>query len=156
MSGLHVIFGTGPLGMSVMRELVKGRKQVKMVNRNGKADVPAGVTVLASDAYDAAQTREICKGASVVYQCAQPAYHEWVEKFPSLQAAILEGAAANGAKFIVGDNLYMYGDTDGTGCYRSPPKRQSPGSHCTRGRFLRPWGVGFNLRRTGFRASGQG
>lgn len=121
MSELHIIFGTGPLGMSVMRELVKGRKQVKMVNRNGKADVPAGVTVLASDAYDAARTREICKGASVVYQCAQPAYYEWVEKFPALQAAILEGAAANGAKFIVGDNLYMYGDTDGKPIHEKLP-----------------------------------
>ena len=49
----------------------------------------------------------------MVYQCAQPAYHEWVEKFPPLQAAILDGAAANGAKLIVMENLYMYGDPAG-------------------------------------------
>ena len=53
------------------------------------------------------------KEAAVVYQCTQPAYQKWVTQFPSLQAAILEGAAANGAKLIVGENLYMYGDING-------------------------------------------
>jgi nucleoside-diphosphate-sugar epimerase len=46
---------------------------------------------------------------SVVYQCAQPNYHEWPTKFPPLQAAIVEGVAANQAKLIVVENLYMYG-----------------------------------------------
>lgn len=109
----HVIFGTGPLGMSVMKALVKRDKSVRMVNRSGKAEVPAGVEVVASDAYTPSQAIEASRGASVVYQCAQPGYAEWVEKFPPLQASILEGAAVNKAKFIVGDNLYMYGDTDG-------------------------------------------
>jgi nucleoside-diphosphate-sugar epimerase len=36
-----------------------------------------------------------------------------VEKFPALQASILEGAASVGAKFIVGENLYMYGAVNG-------------------------------------------
>jgi nucleoside-diphosphate-sugar epimerase len=30
-----------------------------------------------------------------------------------MQKAILDAVSANGAKFIVGDNLYMYGDTNG-------------------------------------------
>lgn len=109
----HVIFGTGALGMAVMRELVKQGKCVRMINRSGKADVPHGVEVVASDAYNPSQATEVSKGAEVIYQCAQPAYNTWAEKFPPLQASILEAAAANGAKFIVGDNLYMYGDTNG-------------------------------------------
>jgi nucleoside-diphosphate-sugar epimerase len=36
-----------------------------------------------------------------------------VTKFPALQKSILEGAIANSAKLIVGENLYMYGDTNG-------------------------------------------
>lgn len=109
----HVIFGTGALGMAVMRELVKQGKCVRMINRSGRADVPYGVEVVASDAYNPSQATEVSKGAEVIYQCAQPAYNTWAEKFPPLQASILEAAAANGAKFIVGDNLYMYGDTNG-------------------------------------------
>ena len=111
---LHVIFGTGPVGKATARELVKLGKRVRMVNRSGKAtDLPSEVEVVKGDAYSAATVTELTKGATSVYQCAQPEYHEWVEKFPPLQAAILEGTAANGAKLIVVENLYMYGDTNG-------------------------------------------
>jgi nucleoside-diphosphate-sugar epimerase len=114
MSELHVIFGTGPLGKWTARELVKLGKTVRMVNRSGKADrLPAGVEVVASNAYDLTKNIEVTKDASAVYQCAQPAYYEWAEKFPRFQTAILDAAAKNGAKLIVGDNLYMYGDTQG-------------------------------------------
>lgn len=111
----HLIFGTGPLGLSVMRELVRRGEKVVMVNRSGKApaDVLPEVRVVAGDAYNPETTRQLCQGAGVVYQCAQPPYHEWVERFPSLQASILEGAASARAKFIVGDNLYMYGEVQG-------------------------------------------
>src|SRR5690349_12487401 len=106
----HVIFGTGPLAQSVMNALL-GKKdvQITMVNRSGnRGDIPQTVEILASDAYDAKQVQAVTKGAAVVYQCAQPAYTEWPTKFPPLQTAILEGTAANGAKLIVGENLYMY------------------------------------------------
>ncbi len=113
-SELHVIFGTGPLGTSVMRELVARGKRVRMVNRSGKAaELPASVEVVSGDAYDSNSTRAVTKGAAVVYQCAQPAYHEWRQKFPALQQGILDGVAANSAKFIVGENVYMYGEVKG-------------------------------------------
>jgi nucleoside-diphosphate-sugar epimerase len=98
-----------------MRELVRRGKPVKMFNRSGKAPqgVPAEVSVAAGDAFSLDFTRQACQGASVVYQCAQPAYQEWTGKFPALQNSILEGAASAKAKLIVGDNLYMYGQVNG-------------------------------------------
>ena len=115
MSEMHVIFGSGPLAQATMRALLKRGKAIKMVNRSGKrpANCPAEVNVIGGDAYQVEFTRSATQGAAVVYQCAQPAYHQWVAQFPPLQAAILEGAAANGAKLIVAENLYMYGDTQG-------------------------------------------
>lgn len=114
MSELHVIFGTGPLGKWTARHLVQMGKSVRVVNRSGKASrLPASVEVIASDAYDLHRNIELTRGASAVYQCAQPAYSEWVEKFPPLQQAILEAAASNGARLVVGDNLYMYGRFSG-------------------------------------------
>lgn len=110
---LHVIFGTGPLGQAVMRELVKQGRPVCMINRSGKATVPAGVEIVAGDATNPVSTRELCAGVGVVYQCAQPAYTEWPARFPAYQAAIIEGAAANGAKLVVAENLYMYGRVSG-------------------------------------------
>ena len=113
-SELHVVFGTGPLGKWTARELVKMGKTVRMINRSGKVDrLPADVEILASDAYDVKKNIEVTKGAAAIYQCAQPHYYEWAEKFPPLQSAILEAAAQNGAKLIVGDNLYMYGHFTG-------------------------------------------
>jgi hypothetical protein len=85
-----------------------------MVNRSGVADrLPAGVEVVASDAYDVNKTIDVSKGATTVYQCAQPPYYEWAEKFPPLQKSIMDVAAANGAKLAVGDNLYL-------ACYVQP------------------------------------
>jgi nucleoside-diphosphate-sugar epimerase len=110
---LHVVFGTGPLGSAVAQELHVRGLRVRAINRSGKADLPAGIEVVASDAYDPAQVRAVTSGATVVYQCAQPGYTEWQEKFPPLQRAILKGTAANGAKLIVGENLYMYGEVNG-------------------------------------------
>jgi nucleoside-diphosphate-sugar epimerase len=112
---MHVIFGTGALGKWTARELVKLGRQVRMVSHSGKADprIPAEVEVVQGDAYNARHNIEVTKGATAVYQCAQPPYHTWTEKFPSMQKAIFDAAAANSAKFIVGDNLYMYGDTNG-------------------------------------------
>lgn len=115
MSELHVVFGTGALGKWTTRELVNMGKQVRVISHSGRADsrLPQGVEIVQGDAYDTQHNIEVTKGATAVYQCAQPLYHEWAEKFPSMQKAILDAVAANGAKFIVGDNLYMYGDTNG-------------------------------------------
>jgi nucleoside-diphosphate-sugar epimerase len=110
---LHVIFGSGPLGVSVMRELLKRGKRVRMVNRSGKADVPQGVEVVKGDATDPKNTTELTRGAAVVYQCAQPGYTQWLTHFYPIQNGVLEGAAANKAKLVIGDNLYMYGAVDG-------------------------------------------
>lgn len=110
---LHVIFGTGPLGIAVMKELRAKGKHIRMVNRSGKGNFPAKVEVVKGDATNPNSTREICKGATVVYNCAQPSYTEWPIKFPPLQAGIIEGAAAAEAKFVSAENTYMYGEVPG-------------------------------------------
>lgn len=119
---LHVIFGTGPVGKATARELVKLGKRARMVNRSGQAtDLPAEVEVVKGDAYNVANVTELTRGATAVYQCAQPEYHEWPEKFPALQAAIVEGTASNGAKLIVVENLYAYGETNGKAINEDSP-----------------------------------
>jgi nucleoside-diphosphate-sugar epimerase len=111
---LHVIFGTGAVGMSVMDELIqRGRRRVRMVNRSGRASVPDGVEVVGGDATDEAFAREVSEGGSVVYFALNPPYYKWPELFPPLQAGVIEGAASVGAKLIAMENLYMYGPTDG-------------------------------------------
>lgn len=115
MSDLHVVFGTGPLGRWTADALLKMGKTVRMINHSGKMEnPPTGAELVASDAYDVGGNIAITSGAAAVYQCAMPHYAEWEQKFPPLQRAILEAAVANGAKLIVGDNLYMYGRFTGS------------------------------------------
>ncbi len=114
MSNLHVVFGAGPLGRSVVNELVRQGKTVRVVSRSGKmAEAPQGVELRSGDLYNAGVVRELAQGAAVAYQCAQPHYWEWPQKFPPLQAAIIEGLAGSGTKLVIGENTYMYGDTGG-------------------------------------------
>jgi nucleoside-diphosphate-sugar epimerase len=110
---LHVVFGTGPVGMAVMDELVSKGKRVRMVNRSDRAGVPEGVEVAGGDASDPTFTREASEGASVVYFALNPPYDKWPDLFPPLQAGVLEGAARVGAKLVAMENLYMYGPTGG-------------------------------------------
>ncbi|MBX3063792.1 MAG: NAD-dependent epimerase/dehydratase family protein [Anaerolineae bacterium] len=113
-SELQVIFGTGPMGVAIANVLISKGKRIRLVNRSGKLPLglqsAQGVEVVKANASVVAESEEVTKGASIVYQCAQPPYHQWQGNFPALQAAIVEGAAANNARLVVTENLYMYGD----------------------------------------------
>lgn len=110
---LHVVFGTGPLGMAVARKLASQGKRVRMVNRSGRGTRPAGVEIAQADVTSHEDARRACAGASVVYNCTNAPYTQWPQTFPLLMAGVIEGAASVGAKLIVGDNLYMYGPVRG-------------------------------------------
>ena len=110
----YVVLGTGAIGRAIAEELIKRGEFVRMVNRSGKMDeIPAGVEVVASNLYDQVKVQEVTRGAKVVYQCSQPRYHEWVEKFPSLQKSIIDGLTGSDAKLVIVENLYMYGESNG-------------------------------------------
>jgi nucleoside-diphosphate-sugar epimerase len=110
---VNVIFGAGPLGLAVARDLTARGRRVRVVCRSGRADVPAGVEVVGADATDPAAARRACQDSAVVYHCANAPYAQWVTKLPPIMAGIIEGAGAAGARLVYGDNLYMYGPTSG-------------------------------------------
>ena len=112
---LHVVYGSGPVGTAVVETLLAQGRPVRVVTRSGsRKHLPAQAEVVRGDATDPADARKVCTGASHVYNCTNPVdYHRWPEQFPPLQRGVLEGAAANGAKLIVMENLYMYGPHGG-------------------------------------------
>lgn len=111
----HVIFGTGPAGAALARALVKRGQGVRLINRSGRRPqgLPEAAEIVAADLTDPAQAQAAASGASVLYQCASPRYHQWQTEFPPLQAAILRVAQATGARLVALENLYMYGTVDG-------------------------------------------
>jgi nucleoside-diphosphate-sugar epimerase len=113
MSSLHVIFGSGALGLTLAEELVARGHRVRLVNRSGRKTGIAGVESVAGEAKDPTSTRELCQGAVAVYNCAAPPYTDWPREYPALQSGILEGAAAAGARLVLAENAYVYGRVDG-------------------------------------------
>jgi nucleoside-diphosphate-sugar epimerase len=134
---LHVIFGAGPVGRAIMDTLVAQGKRVRIVNRSGKANVPAGVEVCAGDASDPTSTKRLSSGAAVVYNCTNPPYTQWPQLFPALQAGVIEGAASAGAKLVVMENLYMYGPNGGKTLTEDLPYNPTPRKGATRAKMSR-------------------
>jgi nucleoside-diphosphate-sugar epimerase len=111
----HVVYGTGPTGRAVIAALLRRGKSVRVVTRHGqRGDLPSPVEIVQGDATDPRSTQACTQGATHVYNCTNPRdYHRWPEQFPPLQRGILAGAAANNAKLIVMENLYIYGPHHG-------------------------------------------
>lgn len=132
----HVVLGTGPLGSAVQRDLSRRGHRVTMINRSGKrGNLPADVEVVAADLYDSVAVARVTRGAHAVYQCSQPAYHQWPEKFPPLQRAIIDGVAASEARLIAAENLYMLGDVDGQPITEAMPNAAKTRKGSVRGRM---------------------
>ena len=110
---LHVVLGTGPLGLAVARHLTARGDRVRAANRAGRADLPDSVEVVSANVAEAADAKRACDGAAVVYHCANPPYAKWPDLHPPLMDAIIEAAGAAGARLVFGDNLYAYGPVDG-------------------------------------------
>ena len=119
--GLHVIFGTGPVGLATMTELMGRGDQVRMVNRSGHADLLPGVDLVGGDATDPDFAVTAAAGAAVIYQALNPPYNRWAEQFPGLQRSVMSAARASGAVLVTMENLYMYGSTSGRAMTEATP-----------------------------------
>ncbi|WP_018681027.1 NAD-dependent epimerase/dehydratase family protein [Actinokineospora enzanensis] len=118
---LHVVYGTGPAGLTLVDELLARGHAVRAVNPDGSAPVPNGVEVVAGDVTDIQAMRELSAGATAIYHCVHAPYQLWDDLLPRFQAGFLAGAASSGARLVVTDTLYMYGLTGG-----APMTEQTP------------------------------
>jgi nucleoside-diphosphate-sugar epimerase len=110
----HVVIGSaGGTGAALVAELLKRGQRVRCVSRRGIPG-PAGTEAVAADVTIPSQALDATRGAEVIYQAAQPAYHRWTSDFPPIQAALLAAAEAHDAKFVMADNLYLYGPVEGS------------------------------------------
>ena len=122
-TGLHVVLGsTGGAGNAIARALVAGDHEVRAVNRSGRADLPPGLELARADISSPGGATEAVAGAAVVYMAAQPAYHRWAQEFPQMLGRVIDACASVGAKLVMVDNLYGYGQTDGPISEQSPPR----------------------------------
>ncbi|GIF06280.1 NAD-dependent epimerase/dehydratase family protein [Actinoplanes siamensis] len=110
---MHVIVGSGPIGSNVARLLVDRGEQVRIVTRSGSGPEHPLIERVAADASDARRLTELTQGAEVLYNCANPKYTEWADKWFPMNDAMIAAAKATGAVYAITGNLYGYGPQPG-------------------------------------------
>ncbi|WP_104137828.1 NAD-dependent epimerase/dehydratase family protein [Arthrobacter sp. ZGTC131] len=128
---LHIIFGTGAIGLATLDALRRRGRTVRLVNRSGIAPVPKDVEVVAGDVADPVFAARAAEGAAVVYQTMNPPYHQWSAQFPALQTGVLAAAEATGARLVSMENVYMYGRPAG----RPLTEDRTNNAHTKKGRL---------------------
>ncbi|MET7295813.1 SDR family oxidoreductase [Streptomyces griseoloalbus] len=120
---LHAVLGSGPAGTALARELARRGHPVRLVDRKGDGPALDGVRRRAADVGTAEGARAAIAGASVVYHCVNVGYHLQVEVMPRIQEAVLGAVEASGARLVVLDTLYPYGETGGAVMTEDTPWR---------------------------------
>ncbi|MEU5192243.1 NAD-dependent epimerase/dehydratase family protein [Streptomyces klenkii] len=109
----HVVLGAGPAGTAVATELARRGHGVRLVGRSGAGEPIDGVERRKGDVSTIEGALTAIEGAGVVYHCVNVAYHLQVEVMPGIQDAILGAVETAGARLVVLDTLYPYGETHG-------------------------------------------
>lgn len=127
----HVILGAGQIGPQIADLLLARGERVRIVRRGPAGPSRLGLEWVTGDLTDDAFADQVALGASVVYDCMNPLYHQWGERLLPLGRGALRAARAAGAKLVALDNLYMYGRVTG------PMREDSPLAPCSRKGVLR-------------------
>ncbi|GAA4597078.1 nucleoside-diphosphate-sugar epimerase [Actinoplanes octamycinicus] len=109
----HVIIGSGPIGSGVARILAEQGERVRVVTRSGSGPEHPLIERVAADAADAGRLTELSRDAEVIYNCANPKYTEWADKWFPMNDAMIAAAKASGAVYAITGNLYGYGPQPG-------------------------------------------
>ena len=109
--GFQAVIGSGPLGVATARVLQDNGHEVRVVSRNRPAW--SGIDWVRADASVPADLSPALRGAAAVYHCANAPYNRWGSELPAMWRGILKAAAENGARLVVGTNVYAYGIPEG-------------------------------------------
>ena len=108
MNTIHTVLGAGPVAKATVTALLARGLPVRVVHRSGTFPKQPGLDVVAADIDDVAQLSQVFMDSIVVYMCAMPAYHRWVEEFDTMMTNVLQACASAGSAMVFADNLYMY------------------------------------------------
>ena len=104
----HVIVGSGPVGSGVAKLLVNMGIGVTVVTRRGSNLRHPLIVNAIGDASDNDFLTSIALGSSVIYNCANPAYHRWRTDWPPIHESLMIAAEKSGAVLVMTDNFYSF------------------------------------------------
>ena len=119
---VHVVFGSGQIGVPLALELVRRGHEVRVVRRSPAA-APAGASLRTGDAGDPAFVAEATRGAMAIYHCMNPEYSAsaWERELPRWRSALVAAASREHARIVLLDNLYLLGRPSGARLSESSP-----------------------------------
>jgi nucleoside-diphosphate-sugar epimerase len=106
---LNVVVGAGQVGLPLAERLVARGRRVRVIKRGPPIERLQGVEWARGDVTDRAFIDTAFRGASVVYNCANPANFQWTDLLLPLARSIREAAGRAGARLVVLDSIFMYG-----------------------------------------------
>lgn len=138
LAGLNVILGAGPVGRTLLDQLMARGVRVRLVTRSSRPSIPAGVEHVSADLTDTEQASRACAGATVVFGAVGMDYVDWPRRWPPVMQGMLAGAEAARARFVFTDNLYMYGPVAGP-LHEDLPLTDYGAKPATRALMTRMW-----------------
>ncbi|MFH8448028.1 NAD-dependent epimerase/dehydratase family protein [Streptomyces fungicidicus] len=120
---VHAVLGSGPAGTALAEELARRGHVVRLVNRKGDGPGIEGVRRHAADVGTPEGARAATEGAAVVHHCVNVPYPQQVEVMPRVQEAVLGAVEESGARLVVLDTVYPYGETGGAVMTEDTPWR---------------------------------
>lgn len=118
---LHVVLGAGPAGTAVAAELAQRDLPVRHVSRSEIPLTDKRIERVTADLSTPEAAIAATEGASVVYHAVNVPYHLQTEVLPGITTSILIAAARHGARLVVLDTLYPYGEADGEAITEQTP-----------------------------------
>ncbi|GAA2153105.1 NAD-dependent epimerase/dehydratase family protein [Glycomyces lechevalierae] len=110
---LHVVLGAGPAGTAIAAELAQRGLRVRHVSRSEIPLTDKRIERVRADLSISEAAVEATSGAAVVYHAVNVPYHQQAEVLPGITASVLTATAHHGARLVVLDTLYPYGQADG-------------------------------------------
>ena len=105
----QLIIGAGPVGSGIASALAGRDEAVTLVTRSGSGPDHPRITKVRGDAADGPTMTALAQGASAIYNCANPPYHQWPTTWPPMHQALMTAAERSGAVLVMMDNLYGLG-----------------------------------------------
>src|ERR1022692_4247445 len=100
VGGLHVVFGTGQVGLALADRLAGLNLTVRTVSRRRPAALADNVEWRGAGAPALDAASDAARGASLIYQCLNAPYTQWREFSPPLQRGVLTAAERAGALLV--------------------------------------------------------
>jgi nucleoside-diphosphate-sugar epimerase len=136
----HVVFGAGQVGTTLAERLAAGGHTVRLVSRSSHP-APNGVEMLRADVTDRSACLDAARDAAVLYHCMNPDYSVavWNKTLPVWQDNLLAAAKHTGARLVVLENIYAFGDLGGLALTESTPRRPRSRKGEIRARLAEGW-----------------